>query len=385
MEGRLSILAAPVFFPFPPRILYIIESPDETSSFKDEKGRAMSSASASTPRPEPDPAQQILQLATGYMPSSALFAITSLNVPDFLKTGPQAVSTLAAKTGSNEDALYRILRALSSVGVFYENPARTFALTPISELLCTGQRERDMVLWLSDPFHLQVYQEAAHAIHTGETVPEKIFGLPCFDYLAQNKEVGDRFNNAMTGFSAMLIGAALDAYDFSWLAGKTLVDVAGGQGMVLTEILRKYPLARGILFDQEQVVAGAKPLIESNGLADRCAVAHGDFFTAVPEGDAYIMKHVIHDWNDDRAGTILRSIHRAARPSARVILIECILAPGNEPHFAKWIDMEMLLLPGGRERTEDEFGKLFADNGFKMTRIVPTESLIHVIESVRQS
>ena len=319
------------------------------------------------------------------MRSSALFAITSLNVPDFLKTGPQAVSTLAAKTGSNEDALYRILRALSSMGVFYENPARTFALTPISELLCTGQPNRDMALWMSDPFHLQVYQEAAHAIRTGETVSEKIFGMPCFEYMTENKEVGNRFNRAMTGFSTMLIGAALDAYDFSWLAGKTLVDIGGGQGKVLTEILKKYPSAHGVLFDLEQVVAGAKPLIESKGLADRCAVAHGDFFTAVPEGDAYIMKHVIHDWNDHRAGTILRSIHRAARPSARVILIEGIIAPGNEPHLGKWSDMEMLLLPGGRERTEDEFGKLFADNGFKMTRLVPTKSPICVIESVRQN
>ena len=382
MEGRFSILAAPVLFPFPPRILYIIESPDETRSFKDEKGRAMSSTSTSTPHPESNPAQQILQLATGYMPSSALFAITSLNVPDFLKTGPQAVSTLAAKTGSNEDALYRILRALSSVGVFYENPARTFALTPISELLCTGQRERDMVLWLSDPFHLQVYQEAAHAIHTGETVPEKIFGLPCFDYLAQNKEVSERFNNAMTGFSAMLIGAALDAYDFSWLAGKTLVDVAGGQGMVLTEILRKYPSARGILFDLEQVVAGAKPLIESNGLADRCAVAHGDFFAAVPEGDAYIMKHVIHDWNDEDSLRILRNCRNAIRSDGVLLIVDSVLKPPNEPDPGKLMDLNMLVMaPTGRERTESEFRDLLSKAGFSLTRFIPTAGALSIAES----
>ncbi len=343
----------------------------------------MSSASAPTPQAGPDPVQQVLQLATGYMPSSALFAITSLNVPDLLKPGPQPVSALAAKTGSNEDALYRILRALSSAGVFHENPARTFALTPVSELLCTGKAERDMVLWLADPFHLEAYREAAHAIRTGATVTEKIYGLACFDYLKQNKEVGDRFNKAMTGFSAMLIGAALEAYDFSWLAGKTLVDVAGGQGMVLTEILKKYPTARGILFDLEHVVADAKPLIDSKDLADRCAIAHGDFFRAVPEGDAYIMKHTIHDWNDERAGTILRSIHRAAGPTARVILIESILAPGNEPHLAKWFDMEMLMLPGGRERSAEEFAKLFADSGFKMIRAVATKSPVWVIEAVR--
>jgi hypothetical protein len=255
----------------------------------------MSSASASQPNAGSDPAQQLLQFATGYMPSSALFAITSLNVPDLLQAGPQPVSTLAAKTSSNEDALYRLLRALASIGVFHENPSRTFSLTPASELLCTGHPEREMVLWLSDPFHLHVYEEVAHSLRTGETVTEKIYGVPCFEYLTQNEEVGDRFNRAMTGFSAMLIGAALEAYDFSWLAGKTLVDVAGGQGLVLAEILKKYPTTRGVLFDLEHVVADAKPLLDSKGLAARCAIAHGDFFEAVPEGDAYIMKHVIHD------------------------------------------------------------------------------------------
>lgn len=324
-----------------------------------------------------------MQLASGYMPSSALFAVTSLNIPDLLKAGPQPVSALAQKTGSHEDALYRLLRALSSVGVFHERPDRTFALTPVSELLCAGHPEREMALWLSDPFHLHVYEEVAHSLRTGETVAEKIYGVACFDFLTQNKEVGDRFNRAMTGFSAMLIGAALEAYDFSWLAGKTLVDVAGGHGTVLTEILKKYPAVRGVLFDLEHVVAGAGPIIASQGVADRCTTAHGDFFKAVPEGDAYIMKHIIHDWNDDRATAILRSIHRAARPSARVILIESILAPANEPQFAKWIDMEMLLLPGGRERTAGEYDKLFAAGGFKLTRVVPTKSPISVIEAVR--
>src|SRR5262245_18241560 len=128
------------------------------------------------------------------MPSTALFAVTSLNVPDQVKAGPQPVSALSAKTGSNDDALCHIRRALSSVGVFHENPARTFALTPVSELLCTGHAEREMVLWLADPFYLEAYREVGYAIRTGQTVPEKVYGLACFDYLAQNKEVGDRFN-----------------------------------------------------------------------------------------------------------------------------------------------------------------------------------------------
>jgi ubiquinone/menaquinone biosynthesis C-methylase UbiE len=346
----------------------------------------MSSPASSVPA-EPQPADQLMQFATGYMVSSALHGVTALNIPDLLKSGSKSIAELAATTGSNEDALYRVMRALASIGIFKENPARTFSLTPVSEALCAGAQNsmRDMALWLTDPFHFEVYAELGHSIRTGETVPEKIYGLSCFDYLAKDKEVGDRFNNAMTGFSAMVVAAALDEYDFSWLAGKTLVDIAGGHGKVITEILKKHPDVHGVLFDLEHVVAGAKTRIESQGLSARCAVVHGDFFKAVPEADAYVMKHIIHDWDDERASLILKNIQRAARPGARVVLFEAVLASGNEPHFAKWIDIEMLVLPGGRERTEQEYRKLFADAGFKVTKILPTKSALNVIEAVLES
>src|SRR4029077_12216257 len=177
----------------------------------------------------------------------ALFAVTSLKIPDLLKSGSKTICELAASTGSNEDALYRVMRALSSVGLFNEIPARPFSLTPVSEPLCVDAASsmREMALWLTCPFHFQVWRELGHAVRTGETVSEKIFGVPCFDYFAKDKEVNDRFNNAMTGFSVSTIAAALDAYDFSWLTGKTLVDVAGGHGMVLTEILKKCPNTKG--------------------------------------------------------------------------------------------------------------------------------------------
>jgi ubiquinone/menaquinone biosynthesis C-methylase UbiE len=346
----------------------------------------MSSPASSVPA-EPQPADQLMQFATGYMVSSALHGVTALNIPDLLKSGSKSIAELAATTGSNEDALYRVMRALASIGIFKENTARTFSLTPVSEALCADAQNsmRDMALWLTDPFHFEVYAELGHSIRTGETVPEKIYGLSCFDYLAKDKEVGDRFNNAMTGFSAMVVAAALDEYDFSWLAGKTLVDIAGGHGKVITEILKKHPDVHGVLFDLEHVVAGAKTRIESQGLSARCAVVHGDFFKAVPEADAYVMKHIIHDWDDERASLILKNIQRAARPGARVVLFEAVLASGNEPHFAKWIDIEMLVLPGGRERTEQEYRKLFADAGFKVTKILPTKSALNVIEAVLES
>ena len=179
----------------------------------------------------------------------------------------------------------------------------------------------------------------------------------------------------MTGATAVL-----DVYDFT--AIRTLVDVAGGHGAVLTAILQKYPSMRGVLFDLDHVIAGAVPRIEDLGLSDRCRAVAGDFFAAVPEGgDAYIMKHIIHDWDDDRAAAILGNIRKAMRRGGRVLLLESVVLPGNQPDFGKVIDIEMLLLPGGRERTEAEFRALFNRAGFDVTRIVPTASALSVIEA----
>ena len=319
------------------------------------------------------------------MPAAALGVVTTLKIPDLLQSGPKSVAELAASTNSNEDALYRVMRALGTEGVFAETAPRTFSLTALSELLCANhpQTLRPMVLWMTCGMHFEIFQELGHSVRTGETLPEKVYGMPCFDYLTKDEEVGELFNNAMTGFSNNAIGATLEAYDFSWLCGKTLVDVAGGHGKVLTEILKKCPEAHGVLFDLEHVVKDGTRLIEMQGVANRCGTAHGDFFEAVPAGDAYIMKHIIHDWNDERAGTILRNIHKAASPDARLILLECVLTPGLEPQFAKWLDLEMLALPGGRERTEEEYRELLGKAGFKMTRVIPTKSPVSIVESVR--
>jgi hypothetical protein len=349
------------------------------------KGHNFMSAPAQAQPAAPPALTQVLQLSLGFMVSAALSAVTSLEIPDLLQSGPKNVADLAVSTNSNQDALYRVMRALGTVGIFAETAPRTFSLTPLSELLCKNhpQTLRPMVLWMTSGMHFEIFRELGHSVRTGETLPEKVYGLPCFDYLGQNQEVGGLFNDAMTGFSNNAIGATLEAYDLHWLCGKTLVDVAGGHGMVLTEILKKCPEARGVLFDLEHVVKGATSLIHSQGVADRCCTAHGDFFQAVPAGDAYIMKHIIHDWNDERAATILRNIHAAAGPDARLLLLECVLTPGCDPQFAKWLDLEMLALPGGRERTEEEYRDLLGKSGFRMTRVIPTKSPVSVIESVR--
>lgn len=340
---------------------------------------------ANSTKSGPQPVETLMQIATGHIVASALYGVLSIGVPDLLRSGSKSVAELAILTGAHEGALYRVLRALSAAGVFSENPWRTFSLTPVSEPLCKDAENsmRQMALWMTLPFHFEVYGALVHSLRTGETVSEKLYGVPCFDYFAQNKEVNDVFNDAMTEFSGSVIPAVLEAHDFSALAGKTLVDIAGGHGKVLTEILKKHPGIRGILFDLERVVNGAVPRIASEGLSTRCSVAHGDFFKSVPSGDAYIMKHIIHDWDDAHALKILRNIHAAAAPGARLYLIEAAMAAGNEPHFAKIVDLEMMLLPGGCERTEQEYRDLLAEAGFELAKVVKTKAPLDLIEAVR--
>jgi len=324
-----------------------------------------------------------MQLATGFMASAALHAITKLGIPEFLRAGPKSAEHLAREANVNEDALYRVMRALASIGVFNEVSPRTFTLTPLGELLRAGVPGtlKEMILWWNDRLHFETYAEMEQALRTGETVIEKVHGDSCFDYLAKHKEISDHFNAAMTDFSGVTVPAVLDVYDFSWLNGGTLVDIAGGHGYLLTEVLRRYPQVRGKLFDLEHVLEGAKPRLAETGLSERCETVSGDFFQSVPGGDGYILKHIIPDWNDEKSLTILTNIHRACSGKARVLVIDAVLAPGNEPHLAKWLDLEMLLLPGGRERTQEEFAKLFERAGFRLTQVLPTKSPVCVIEA----
>jgi O-methyltransferase domain/Dimerisation domain len=333
------------------------------------------------------PSEQIMQLATGYMVTAALYSATKLGIPDLLKDRARPVRELAAACRANEDGVYRVLRALASVGVLNETSPRTFALTAVGEFLRSDREDsaRDMVLWIGDKFHFQTYPEMMHSMITGETVVEKVFGESCFGYFEKNKGVGDVFNAAMTSFSRTLTPPVLEAYDFSSLNGKTLVDIGGGHGYLLTAILKKHPEIRGVIFDLEHVVVGAPAHIGAAGVSARCQTASGDFFAAVPAGDAYIMKHIIHDWNDEKALSILRNCHRAGTGKTKVILVEAVITAGNEPHFAKWLDLEMMLLPGGRERTEEEFARLFHQAGFNLTRVLPTKSPVCVLEAEKRS
>ncbi len=342
------------------------------------------SDTATPAAPPAAPGQIIFQIGTGYMLSSALHIVVKLGIADRLANGPKSTADLAEATDTNEDALYRVLRALASVGVFEEKDARHFALTPPADLLRKGVPGsiQEMALWISDPFHFKIYADAMHTMKTGKPAIEKTYGLPAFEVFAKEKEVSEAFNDAMVAFSVQVTPAAMQAYDFSGI--RVLVDVAGGHGGVLTAILNEFPSMKGILFDLDHVIEGAIPRLQKLGLANRVRTESGDFFRAVPTGgDAYIMKHIIHDWDDERSLQILRNTRKALEgvKDGRVLLLETVLLPGNAPDLGKLIDLEMLMLPGGRERTAEEYGALFRESGFEMTRVVPTESPFSVIEA----
>lgn len=354
--------------------------PDLSSLVEDKVPSAMP--------PAADPSQVVLQFASAYVPCSALWVAAELKIADLIGTGSKPVAELAKTRDVNEDALFRILRLLSMVGIFTETEPRHFALTPPAELLRTDhpQSMRDTVIWLADPLHFNIAAELLHSVRTGQPTVEHLTGKPAFEYISSNELEFHRFHRAMTNLSAMAVAAALEAYDFSEFSN--IVDVGGGHGFAICSILKKYPQMRGILFDLKDIVPGADQRIRELGIEERCHTISGDFFEAVPDGgDVYFMKHILHDWTDAQATTILRNCRRAMdsrrdgnRPG-KVVLLEFVVPPGNQPHPSKIIDIEMLFFPGGRERMEHEWRELFAGAGFRLARIVPTQSPFSVIEA----
>jgi hypothetical protein len=331
------------------------------------------------------PFEHILQLTVGYLPSMCLNVVARLSVPDHLGTAPVAVEDIARKCGANTDALYRVMRALSSFGIFSEVSPRSFVQTAASDLLRTDhpQSLRPFVVFFPDPLHFRCYANLMHSVKTGETTAVPTVGSELFDYLRDHPEESRVFNEAMVNLTQVFMPAVLDTYDFG--GANVVVDVGGGQGSVVAAILQRYPNMRGVLFDLDYVVRAAKPYLESMGLGKRCDIVAGSFFETVPEGgDVYVMKNIIHDWDDDRCLAILGNIRAAlkGRPSGKVVLFEMVVSEGNEPHMAKLADIEMLALPGGRERTESEYRNLFSRAGFRLVRIVPTPSMQSVIEAV---
>lgn len=350
------------------------------------QSNAAATATAAIPQPQMPPEAILMQMVGGAFVSQAVSLAAKLGIADLLKEKPKAVSELAAETKTHERSLYRLLRCLASVGVFAETGSQVFSLTPLAELLRADAPNslRDAAIFMGEEWHWRVYGGMEYSVQTGKPAWGQIHGAEVFEYFEQNPEQGEIFNRAMTNLSLMAIPAITEAYDFSSI--QTLADIAGGHGLLLAGVLKTNPQLKGMLFDMSSVIEGATALLEREGVAERVELARGNFFESVPAGaDAYMMKHIIHDWDDERCIKILKNIHAVLPESGKVLIVEMVIAEGNEPHFGKIQDMEMLVSPGGVERTEAEYRELLAQAGFKLTRIVPTKSPLSIVEAVKAS
>ena len=328
------------------------------------------------------PQAQLIQMAWAHQISSMIRVAAELKLADHLADGPKSAGELAQVTATHAPSLYRVMRTLASLGVFTEDERHLFALTSLGEPLRSGTpgSVRNSVLTMTGDMFCRPLANLLYSVQTGKTGFGKAFGAEIFDWLPHHPEEAAMFSDLMIGFHGPETAAVAAAYDFGGF--DTLVDVGGATGNMLTTILARHPGPRGVVFDLPHNRAGATAFIESRGLADRIGFVDGSFFEAVPSGgDAYLMSHIIHDWNEDQCLTILRNCHKAMKPASRLLIIEMVLPSGDIPHPGKMTDVVMLAVPGGQERTELEYSQLLKKGGFKLERVVPTESAASIVEA----
>jgi hypothetical protein len=329
-----------------------------------------------------------MQLMLGSMVSGAVSALARLGVPDHLHAaaGPLSAEELAPKVGAEPGPLYRLMRATASVGVLTEGPDGKFSQTPISALLRTADPKnpgislRGWARMTSQEWHMRGWEHLEYCVRTGKQALDKVYGKPAFEHFGERPEAAAIFNQAMTDLSHLDSPAVADAYSFEGIG--TIVDVAGGHGLLLATILQRHPHMRGTLYEIPSVIAGAHtgPLVP---VMDRCTLASGNMFTSVPHGaDAYIMKHIIHDWPDELSLKILRGCRAAVNPGGKLLVVDSVIQPGNDFAPGKFLDLEMLIFPGGCERSETQFRDLFAAAGWRLNRIVPTPAGVSIVEGL---
>jgi ubiquinone/menaquinone biosynthesis C-methylase UbiE len=326
----------------------------------------------------------MLKIITGFWVSRAIYVAAKLRLADLVKDGPKTADELARLTGTHAPSLYRVLRALVAAGVFAGAEQGRYGKTPLSETLRsdTPGSLRAMAMVELGQEHFLAWGNLMRSVKTGEIAFDNLFKQNAWEYYARNPEGARNFNEAMRGVTEMINAAVIAAYDFSGF--DKIVDVAGGTGVLIGAILGAHPRMRGVLFDLPHVIAEAEPLLDAAGVRDRCATATGDFFESVPEGgDVYAMKWIIHDWDDEKAKVILKNIHRAISEKGKLLLIEMVVPEDDQPDLSKFTDLNMMVMTGGRERTEAEFNSLLAASGFELTRMIRTASPFCVIEAVR--
>jgi len=324
-------------------------------------------------------------MITGATLTQALHVAAKLGIADLLKDGPRPSDDVARATNTHPRSLYRLLRALASVGVFEEVEPGIFGLTPPAVYLQTGvpQSLRALAILRGEPFYWQGMGGMLYSVQTGQAAFDHQFGVHFFDYLAQNPQAEKAFAEAMGAHGSLSdLRAIAAAYDFGQC--RQVVDVGGGYGGLIAAILMEHPATRGVLLDVPGIAEEARRYLVAAGVADRCQFVGGDFRQEVPSGgDVYVMKSVIHNWSDDEAVVILKNVGRAMAENGRVLVVEMVISPGHRASTAKLLDLHMLTLFGGCQRTEDEYRNLYEAAGLTLTRIIPTETPFQLIEGVR--
>lgn len=315
----------------------------------------------------------LLEMQLGGFLAQAISTAAELGIADQLASGPRRPADLAAAAGVDETGLRRLMRLLIAFGVFTEDRDGAYALTPIGSALRDDSPVslRDLSRFFGSPFHRNHWSHLTDAVRTGHSVGPALDGQEFFAYAAEHRDIGDLFDQAMTSATNLSIEPLLAAYDFG--AHTSIVDVGGGRGSFLLQILQRHPRSSGVLFDLPEVVASADDDIATAGLDRRCTTEAGSFFDTVPGGaDAYLLKHIVHDWSDPEAEQILRTVRNGMPTGATLLLVELVLPEHRRPHAGQFIDLEMLVNATGHERTEQQFRDLLARSGFTLTDLVPT-------------
>ena len=332
---------------------------------------------------ENSPVDRMIEIVAGFWAARAVHVAAKLGLADHLTDGPKTVEQLAAATSTHAPSLLRLLRALVGIEVLREVAPQRFASTPLGDTLHSGAADsmRAIAMSIIGAEHYDAWQAVEHSVRTGETAFDFVHQMPIWKFFRENPSNAKDFDQAMTDFTRAIDPAVLKAYDFAPF--KRIIDVGGGHGELLSAILLKHPKVRGTVFDQPYVAEGAARKFAALNLSARADTVGGDFFESIPAGgDAYMMKFIIHDWDEPRSIRILSNIRKGIAPNGKLLLLETVLPEGNEPHFARFMDLNMLVMTGGRERTEREYADLLRQAGFHLARVVQTESVISVVEAV---